>query len=221
MMQGDKTRIPMMARTLIPIRILAVDDHPVLREGIAALIARQPGMSLVGEAGNAQEAIRQYRSVRPDVTLMDIQMPEGNGINAIVNIRSEFPAAKIIVLTTYSGDVLANRALKAGACGYLLKGAVRKELIETIRQVYSGARRINPDVAMALASHLNDGGLSVREAEVLTLVASGKSNKVIAGNLGLSEETIKGYLKSILVKLGANDRTHAVTLAQRRGIIEL
>lgn len=221
MMQGDKTRIPMMARTLIPIRILAVDDHPVLREGIAALIARQPDMSLVGEAGNAQEAIRQYRSVRPDVTLMDIQMPEGNGINAIVNIRSEFPAAKIIVLTTYSGDVLANRALKAGACGYLLKGAVRKELIETIRQVYSGARRINPDVAMALASHLNDGGLSVREAEVLTLVASGKSNKVIAGNLGLSEETIKGYLKSILVKLGANDRTHAVTLAQRRGIIEL
>lgn len=211
----------MMARALTPIRILAVDDHPVLREGIAALIARQPDMSLVGEAANAQEAIRQYRSVRPDVTLMDIQMPEGSGINAIVNIRSEFPAAKIIVLTTYSGDVLANRALKAGACGYLLKGAVRKELIETIRLVYSGARRIDPDVAMALASHLNDGGLSVREAEVLTLVASGKSNKVIAGNLGLSEETIKGYLKSILVKLGANDRTHAVTLAQRRGIIEL
>lgn len=211
----------MMARTLTPIRILAVDDHPVLREGIAALIARQPDMSLVGEAANAQEAIRQYRSVRPDVTLMDIQMPEGSGINAIVNIRSEFPAAKIIVLTTYSGDVLANRALKAGACGYLLKGAVRKELIETIRQVYSGARRIDPDVAIALASHLNDGGLSVREAEVLTLVASGKSNKVIAGNLGLSEETIKGYLKNILVKLGASDRTHAVTLAQRRGIIEL
>lgn len=210
-----------MARTLTPIRILAVDDHPVLREGIAALIARQPDMSLVGEAANAQEAIRQYRSVRPDVTLMDIQMPEGSGINAIVNIRSEFPAAKIIVLTTYSGDVLANRALKAGACGYLLKGAVRKELIETIRQVYSGARRIDPDVAIALASHLNDGGLSVREAEVLTLVASGKSNKVIAGNLGLSEETIKGYLKNILVKLGASDRTHAVTLAQRRGIIEL
>ena len=210
----------MMARALTPIRILAVDDHPVLREGIAALIARQPDMSLVGEAASAQEGIRQFRSVRPDVTLMDIQMPEGSGINAIVNIRSEFPAAKIIVLTTYSGDVLANRALKAGACGYLLKGAVRKELIETIRQVHSGARRIDPDVAVALASHLNDGGLSVREAEVLTLVASGKSNKVIAGNLGLSEETIKGYLKSILVKLGANDRTHAVTLAQRRGIIE-
>jgi DNA-binding NarL/FixJ family response regulator len=206
---------------LTPIRILAVDDHPVLREGIAALIARQPDMSLVGEAASAHEGIRQYRSVRPDVTLMDIQMPEGSGINAIVNIRSEFPAAKIIVLTTYSGDVLANRALKAGACGYLLKGAVRKELIETIRQVHSGARRIDPDVAVALANHLNDGGLSVREAEVLTLVASGKSNKVIAGNLSLSEETIKGYLKSILVKLGANDRTHAVTLAQRRGIIEL
>jgi len=210
-----------MALALTPIRILAVDDHPVLREGIAALIARQSDMSLVGEAANAQEAVRQYRSVRPDVTLMDIQMPEGNGINAIVDIRREFPAARIIVLTTYSGDVLANRALKAGACGYLLKGAVRKELIETIRQVHSGARRIDPDVAVALASHLNDGGLSAREAEVLTLVASGKSNKVIAGNLGLSEETIKGYLKSILAKLNANDRTHAVTLAQRRGIIEL
>jgi DNA-binding NarL/FixJ family response regulator len=211
----------MMARALAPIRILAVDDHPVLREGIAALIARQPDMSLVGEAASAQEAIRQYHSLRPDVTLMDIQMPDGSGINAIVHIRSEFPAAKIIVLTTYGGDVLANRALKAGACGYLLKGAVRKDLIETIRQVYSGARRIDPDVAVALATHLNDGGLSVREAEVLTLVASGQSNKVIADNLGLSEQTVKSYVKSILVKLDANDRTHAVTLAQRRGIIEL
>jgi DNA-binding NarL/FixJ family response regulator len=152
---------------------------------------------------------------------MDIQMPGGSGIDAIVEIRSEFPAARIVVLTTYSGDVLATRALKAGAYAYLLKGAVRKDLTETIRQVHSGTRRIDPDVAVALASHLNDGGLSVRETQVLRLVAAGSSNKVIAGKLGLSEETIKGYLKTILVKLGANDRTHAVTLAHRRGIIEL
>jgi DNA-binding NarL/FixJ family response regulator len=210
-----------MALAITPIRVLVVDDHPVLREGIAALIARQPDMNVVAEAASAQEAIGQYHSARPDVTLMDIQMPGGSGIDAIVEIRSKFPAARIIVLTTYSGDVLATRALKAGASAYLLKGAVRKDLTETIRQVHSGARRIDPDVAVALASHLNDGGLSTRETEVLRLVAAGGSNKVIAGKLGLSEETIKGYLKTILAKLGARDRTHAVTLALRRGIIEL
>jgi DNA-binding NarL/FixJ family response regulator len=210
-----------MAHALTPIRILVADDHPVLREGIAALIARQPDMNLVAEAASAEEAVRQYRSVRPDITLMDLQMPGGSGIDAIVEIRSEFPAARVIVLTTYSGDVLATRALKAGAYAYLLKGAVRKDLTETIRQVHSGVRRIDPDVAAALASHLNDGGLSARETEVLALVAAGNSNKVIAGRLSLSEETIKSYLKTILVKLGANGRTHAVTLAHRRGIIEI
>jgi DNA-binding NarL/FixJ family response regulator len=210
-----------MTSSSIQIRILAVDDHPLLREGIGSLIARQQDMKLVAEAESAHEAITQYREVRPDITLMDIQMRGGNGIDAISAIRGEFPGAKIIVLTTYGGDILANRAIKAGAYAYLLKSSVRRDLIDTIRMVHSGLRRVHPEVAMAMANHLNDGGLSARETEVLTLVAAGNSNREIGSNLGLAEETIKSYLKNILTKLGASDRAHAITLAHRRGIIEL
>jgi DNA-binding NarL/FixJ family response regulator len=203
------------------IRVLAVDDHPLLREGIAALLAGQPDMRLVGEAANGLEAVEKFRVCRPDVTLMDLQMPEMSGIDAIIAIRSEQPAARIIVLTTYGGDALAERALKAGAQAYVLKGLVRKDLLETIRVVHAGSKRISPDVAAQLASHLGDVGLSAREIEVLSLVAAGQSNKVIAAQLFITEATAKGHVKSILAKLGANDRTHAVTLALRRGIIEL
>jgi DNA-binding NarL/FixJ family response regulator len=203
------------------IRILAVDDHPLLREGIAALIANRPDMELVGEAASGPEAIHVFRLLRPDVTLMDLQMPEMSGIDAIIAIRSEFPAARIVVLTTYGGDALAERALRAGAQAYVLKGLVRKDLLETIRIVFSGSKRISPDVAAQLASHTGETGLSPREIEVLSLVAAGQSNKIIAAQLFITEATAKGHVKSILAKLGANDRTHAVTLALRRGIIQL
>jgi DNA-binding NarL/FixJ family response regulator len=203
------------------IRILAVDDHPLLREGIAALIANRPDMELVGEAASGQQAIDTFRSLRPDVTLMDLQMPEMSGIDAIIAIRSEFPAARIVVLTTYGGDALAERALRAGAQAYVLKGLVRKDLLETIRIVHGGSKRISPDVAAQLASHMGEAGLSAREIEVLSLVAAGQSNKIIAAQLFITEATAKGHIKSILAKLGANDRTHAVTLALRRGIIQL
>ena len=203
------------------IRILAVDDHPLLREGIAALIANRPDMELVGEAASGKQAIDTFRSLRPDVTLMDLQMPEMSGIDAIIAIRSEFPAARIVVLTTYGGDALAERALRAGAQAYVLKGLVRKDLLETIRIVHGGSKRISPDVAAQLASHMGEAGLSAREIEVLSLVAAGQSNKIIAAQLFITEATAKGHIKSILAKLGANDRTHAVTLALRRGIIQL
>jgi DNA-binding NarL/FixJ family response regulator len=203
------------------IRVLAVDDHPLLREGIAALIANQSDMELVAEAASGQEAIEEFRSLRPDVTLMDVQMPEMSGIDAIIAIRSEFPAARIVVLTTYGGDALAERALKAGAQAYVLKGLVRKDLLETIRIVHAGSKRISPEVAAELASHTGEVGLSAREIEVLSLVAAGQSNKIIAAQLFITEATAKGHVKSILAKLGANDRTHAVTLALRRGIIQL
>jgi DNA-binding NarL/FixJ family response regulator len=203
------------------IRVLAVDDHPLLREGIAALIANQPDIELVGEASSGREAIEKVRSLRPDVTLMDLQMPEMSGINAIIAIRSEHPAARIVVLTTYGGDALAERALKAGAQAYVLKGLVRKDLLETIRIVHAGSKRISPEVAAELASHTGEVGLSAREIEVLSLVAAGQSNKIIAAQLFITEATAKGHVKSILAKLGANDRTHAVTLALRRGIIQL
>jgi DNA-binding NarL/FixJ family response regulator len=201
------------------IRILAVDDHPLLREGIGALIAGQSDMRLVAEVSTGVEAISQFRIVKPDVTLLDIQMPGMSGIDALSAIRAEFPDARVIILTTYGGDVLAQRALKAGAYAYVLKGSVRRELLDTIRAVHSGHRRIPPEVASTLAAHLGDESLSEREVEVLALVAAGNSNREIGARLAVTEETIKAHMKRIAAKLGANDRTHAVTLALARGIL--
>ena len=204
-----------------PIRILAVDDHPLLRGGIAALIAAQPDMRLVAEASSGEEAVEQFRRHRPDVTLMDLQMKGMSGIEAIIAIHAEFPAAKIIVLTNLEGDALAQRALKAGAQAYLLKGSIRTDLPETVRSVYKGAKAIDSDVAVRLAEHVSDERLSPREIEVLSLIAAGNSNKMISAQLGLSEETTKAHVKNIIAKLRAHDRTHAVTVALRRGIIQL
>jgi DNA-binding NarL/FixJ family response regulator len=203
------------------IRILTVDDHPVLREGIAAVLASEQDMVLVAEASNGREAVEQFRTHHPDVTLMDVQMPEVNGIDAIVKIREEFPDARIIVLTTYTGDAQAARAFKAGAYGYLLKNMVRKELIDTIRTVHSGKKRIPPEIAVEMAQHHTDDALTEREIEVLRVVAAGNANKMVAQLLNISEETVKAHMRSILSKLGANDRTHAVTIAVKRGIIEI
>jgi DNA-binding NarL/FixJ family response regulator len=204
-----------------PIRILAVDDHALLREGIAAMVNAEPDMKLVAEASTGQEAIEQFRLHRPDVTLMDLQMPGLNGVEAIINIHSEFPNARIIVLSTYSGDVQVLRALRAGARGYILKGHVHRELLETIRAVHAGTKRIPPEVAADLADHAADEGLTSREIDVLRLIAAGNANKLIADRLSISEETVKSHVTNILSKLGANDRTHAVTIGLKRGIIEL
>lgn len=202
------------------IRILTVDDHPVLRSGIAAVLQDQGDIEVVAEANDGQEAIEAFRTHRPDVTLMDLQMPVMNGIEAITAIRSEFPDARMIVLTTYQGDVQALRALKAGALGYLLKHMLRSELADAIRTVHAGKRRIPVEIANQLADHATDDPLSERELEVLRKVALGSSNKIIAAELNVTESTIKSHLKNILSKLGANDRTHAVTIATRRGFID-
>ena len=204
-----------------PIRILTADDHPVLRYGIATLVGAEPDMELVAQASTGQEAIEQFRYHRPDVILMDLQMPGMNGIEAMIGIRSEFPDARIIVLTTYTGEVQVTRALKAGARAYILKGRLAGELLETIRAVHAGQRRIRPEVAAEIAEHAGETGLTEREMEVLRLIAAGNANKEIAALLSLTEETIKSRVKNILSKLGANDRTHAVTIGLKRGIIEL
>jgi DNA-binding NarL/FixJ family response regulator len=203
------------------IHILCADDHPLLRGGIMALIDGQPDMQVVAECSNGREAIQQFRAHTPDITLMDLQMPEMGGLDAIMVIRGEFPDARIIVLTTYAGDVQALRALQAGARAYLLKNQVHKELLETIRAVHSGKKTIAPQVSYELAEHATDDALTKAEVDVLRLIAAGNANKQIADHLGITEDTVKGRVKNILSKLDANDRTHAAMIGLKRGIIEL
>src|SRR6185312_8131559 len=202
------------------IRILAVDDHPIFRQGIAGFLAGQADMILVAEAANGREAIQQFRAHRPDITLMDLQMPEMNGLDAMISIRSEFPDAKIIVLTTYSGDVQVLRALKAGARAYLVKNLLHKELLESIRAVHAGKKSLSSEASYELAEHATDDALTEAEVDVLRLIAAGNANKQIAAQLSITEDTVKGRVKNILSKLGANDRTQAAMIGLRRGIIE-
>ena len=204
-----------------PVRIMAVDDHAIFRQGIVGLLADQPDMELVAEASNGLEAIRQFRAHKPDITLMDLQMPEMGGLDAVIAICGEFPEARIIVLTTYMGDVQVLRALKAGARGYLLKNTLHKDLLDMIRAVHAGKKTLSPEATFEIAEHAMDDPLTPAEIEVLRLIASGNANKQIADLLSISEETVKGRVKNILSKLNANDRTHAATIGIRRGIIEL
>ena len=210
-----------MSRDVSPIRVLAVDDHQLIRAGIATLLLTESDIELVGEATNGGEAIAKFRECRPDVTLMDLQMPQTDGFDAIIAIRNEFPEARIIVLTTYTGDAQAIRAIKAGAQAYLLKSLLYKELIQTIRTVHAGRRAIAPAVAAQIAEHSGEESLTPKETEVLRLIAAGNANKQIAAQLSITEETVKSRVKNILSKLGANDRTHAVAIAIKRGIVEL
>lgn len=203
------------------IRILCVDDHPLMREGIAAIIRNEPDMVLVAEASNGREAIQGYREHRPDIALMDLRLPDISGIDAVIAIRTEYPSAKVIMLTTFEGDSEIQRALEAGAQGYMLKSMSRKQLVEMIRRVHAGRKHIPPEVAAHLAEHLGEETLSKREVEVLDKVAGGNRNSDIAALLFISEETVKGHIKHIMEKLGASDRTEAVAIGVRRGIIQL
>jgi DNA-binding NarL/FixJ family response regulator len=203
-----------------PIQILAVDDHPLVRQGIAGLLGVQPDMTLVAEASTGREAIQQFRTHHPDITLMDLQMPEMNGVDALIAIRNEFPEAKVIVLTTYVGDVQIRRALKAGAQAYLLKNTLHKELLETIRAVHAGKKALSPEASYEVAEHATDDALTPAEIAVLRLIAAGNANKQIADQLSITEETVKSRVKNILSKLGANDRAHAAVIGLKRGIIE-
>jgi|SRR5579864_3357795 len=205
----------------IRIRVLSVDDHPLLREGIAAIINSQQDMEIVSQASGGHEAIQQYREHRPDVTLMDLRLPDLSGIDALIAIRAEFPEARIIMLTTFEGDVEVHRALEAGARSYLLKNMPPSMLLDAIRQVHAGKRRIPPEVAAQLAEHMSDDSLTAREVEVLQQLAGGNRNRDIADLLRISEETVKVHVKHIMDKLGANDRTQAIAIAVRRGIIQL
>ena len=210
-----------MSAEASPIRILVVDDHPVVRQGVAGLVGGHPDMRVVGEASNGREAIQQFRAHHPDVVLMDLQMPEMNGLDALMAIRDEAPEARIIVLTTYLGDAQVLRAIKAGARGYLLKGALHRELLETIRAVHAGKKSLSAEVSYELAEHATDDALTPAEVRVLRLIAQGSANKEIAEQLSVSEETVKSQVRNILSKLGAKDRTQAAMIGVKRGIIEL
>jgi DNA-binding NarL/FixJ family response regulator len=205
----------------VSIRILVVDDHPVVRQGIAVLVGTQPDMALIAEASNGREAIQQFRAHRPDITIMDLQMPEMSGLDALIAIRGELPTARIIVLTTYVGDVQILRALKNGAQGYLLKNTFHKDLIDTIRAVHAGKKSLSPEVSYEIAEHSMDDALTPAEVSVLKLIAAGNANKQIADQLSITEDTVKWRVQNILSKLGAHDRTHAAMIGLKRGIIEV